>query len=343
MESMPTQPSRDWRENIPAGEPDRLEDLAERLLALQRRRAEGGKAGRALHAKSHAGVTAEFTILPDLPQHARVGLFREPATYQAYVRFSNGSGMRQSDGKNDVRGLAIKVLGVQGKKIIPGMEAETTQDFLLIHHLATPFKNAYDFIWFMEVMASHPALLLPLAIGHFGPLGALAFIRKAVRQTSRPFVSYATTAFNSAVPIRFGDYAVRYALEPLQKVGPGEKPPADADGFHRDLRDRLVKGPLAFDFRIQFFVDEKRTPIEDASVVWNESDAPYLTVARLTVPQQDPGSSEGMGLAQEVESLSFDPWHALEEFRPLGNMMRARNPAYRVSTKERKAAAEPGN
>jgi hypothetical protein len=39
--------------------------------------------------------------------------------------------------------------------------------------------------------------------------------------------------------------------------------------------------------------------------------------------------------------MSFDPWHALEAHRPLGAMMRARNHAYRVSTKERQAAAEP--
>ena len=42
-----------------------------------------------------------------------------------------------------------------------------------------------------------------------------------------------------------------------------------------------------------------------------------------------------------MERLSFDPWHAGEDFRPLGNMMRARNVAYRLSTQERGAAAEP--
>jgi hypothetical protein len=46
-------------------------------------------------------------------------------------------------------------------------------------------------------------------------------------------------------------------------------------------------------------------------------------------------------LSDYVETLSFDPWHALVEHRPLGDMMRARNVAYRVSTQARKAAAEP--
>jgi hypothetical protein len=61
----------------------------------------------------------------------------------------------------------------------------------------------------------------------------------------------------------------------------------------------------------------------------------------LTLPQQDLDSPRGRKLAEFVEKLSFDPWHALVAHRPLGNMMRARNYAYRESTQERAAAGEP--
>ena len=107
------------------------------------------------------------------------------------------------------------------------------------------------------------------------------------------------------------------------------------------MADRLRVGPVTYDFQVQFFVDETRTPIEDGAVEWKESDAPFVTIARLTLPVQDPTSERGRKLAETIEGLSFDPWHALEELRPLGNLMRARNPAYRVSTGERKAAREP--
>jgi hypothetical protein len=60
-----------------------------------------------------------------------------------------------------------------------------------------------------------------------------------------------------------------------------------------------------------------------------------------TLPKQDVSSAEGKKLSERIESLSFDPWHALVELRPLGNMMRARNVAYRESTMERQAAPEP--
>ena len=105
-----------------------------------------------------------------------------------------------------------------------------------------------------------------------------------------------------------------------------------------ELAQRLRKAPVEYDFQVQFFESEESTPIEDASVDWN---APWLTIARLTLPVQDVSSERGRRVAELVEKLSFDPWHALVELRPLGNMMRARNPAYRLSTQERKAAPEP--
>ena len=65
--------------------------------------------------------------------------------------------------------------------------------------------------------------------------------------------------------------------------------------------------------------------------------APPVTVARLTIPQQQPAAA----LKERIEGLSFDPWHALVEHKPLGDMMRARNVTYRTSTEQRKAAPEP--
>src|SRR5258708_1635702 len=82
-----------------------------------------------------------------------------PATYGAYVRYSNGSGARQADTKGDVRGIAIKVVGVPGKKIIPGLEDAQTQDFLLIRTPATPFRNADEFIAVVTAAGQSQVLL----------------------------------------------------------------------------------------------------------------------------------------------------------------------------------------
>lgn len=334
-------PATDWKEIIPEGEPARLERHAENLLQLQRRRAGGHKALRGLHAKGNAGLEAELTVLSDLPEPLRVGLFAAPATYRSYVRFSNGSGLIQHDKTGDIRGVALKVVGIEGKKIIPGMEDAKTQDFLLIRSPSTPFRNADEFVGFV-LAAESRALLLPRAVKLFGFGNTLRLLRRLTQGLGAPTMSLATTRYYSALPIRYGVFAAKYALRPhgAATAASGAKK-ASANHLGEELAATLREGPVTYDFQVQLYTDEARTPIEDASVEWKEEDAPFVTVARLTLLEQDVSSARGRRLTELTEGFSFDPWHALTELRPLGNMMRARNSAYRLSTKERGAAAEP--
>jgi hypothetical protein len=335
-------PSTEWKEIIPAGEDAKYERYAAELRALQRQKArKAGRTSRALHAKGNCGVEAELTVLPDLPEHARAGLFASPATYRAYVRYSNGSGSRQSDAKGDVRGIAVKVVGVEGRKIIPGMETEKTQDLLLIRTPAIPFRDADEFVAVVTAAQQSPLLLLPRVVGRLGFGRAFELLPKLSAGLRAPLGSLATTPYFSAAPIRCGAYAIHYALAPHVQPEESALERSSPDSLHEGLAGRLRAGPVVYDMRIQFFVDERKTPIEDASVEWREEDAPFLTVARLTLPQQDIDAARGLKVAHFVEGLSFDPWHALEEHRPLGNIMRARNHAYRASTKERGAEREP--
>ena len=333
-------PATDWKEVIAPGEHELFERLGHKIVELQRSSAKGRASRRGLHNKANVGVAGEFTVLPDLPEHARVGLFAKPGTHRAYVRFSNGANAHQSDTKGDVRGIAVKVLGVEGKKIIPGMESAQTQDFLAIRNPSTPFSSPEEFIHVASA-ASNPLVgfpALPFKIG----LGRVLTIAKAMGAgLSMPMVSVATATYFSALPIQYGKYAVKYRLKPHTAADPSARPGSGKNYLAEELAPRLKAGTVSWDFQIQFFVDEKRTPIEDATVEWLESDAPFHTVGRLTLSQQDCTSERGRKLADYLETLSFDPWHALTEFRPLGAMMRARNNAYRLSTQERKAAPEP--
>jgi hypothetical protein len=285
-------------------------------------------------------VLGTFEVLGDMPEHARQGLFASPATYPAYVRFSNGAGTKRSDTKGDVRGVAVKVVGVPGKKVIPGMEDKATQDFLLIRTPAIPFRDAHEFVAVVTA-AANPALLLPRVIARLGFGRAFELLPKLSKGLGIPMPSLATGRWFSAAPIRFGAHAVHCALDPQRGGDDGAPDATSPDYLHADLAARLSQRALSWDFRVQFYVDETRTPIEDASVEWKESDAPFVTVARLTLPQQDLASPRGRKIASFIETLSFDPWHAKVEHRPLGGIMRARNHAYRLSTEERRAAAEP--
>jgi hypothetical protein len=42
---------------------------------------------------------------------------------------------------------------------------------------------------------------------------------------------------------------------------------------------------------------------------------------------------------KEAEDMSFDPWHALAEHRPLGGINRARRAVYAASLKLRRSSA----
>jgi hypothetical protein len=331
-------PRTDWREHVTAGE-----DALWERLAVELRDARGqarGATDRALHTKCSAGLRAEFTVLPDLPEPARVGIFARPATYRAYARISNGAARRQPDGKPDVRGFAFKVLGVPGQKLLPGLETATTQDFVMIRDAVAPFRGPEEFVW-VACAAQRPLTFVPRAVVHLGPLRTYRLLSALRSGLSVPYPSAAVSTFHSALAIRFGDYAVRYSLAAEDQSTPPPAPDAGPDLVHDDLRARLARGPIHYQFRVQFHVGEDATPIENTAVEWKAQDSPFVPVARLTLPAQDLAGDAGQALAAYVDGLSFDPWHAPVEFRPLGAMMRARRAAYRVSSMARGARPEP--
>jgi hypothetical protein len=313
----------DWKETIPPGEAEDFERFAKILADLQKAR--GGKM-RALHAKQHAGLRAELEVLADLPEHLRVGPFEESKKYDAYVRFSNGSGAKAGDDKPDVRAVAMKILGVPGKKLIPGMEDETTQDFLLINTPALAFRSVDEFVHFAQ--ASTSQALLPFRLFAKMGFGMFGFLKRLLA-SAKKIDSLATEKYFTVAPIRFGAHAARLSLAPKQ---------TDAGRNGATLRDdllaRIKKAPVEWELRAQLFVKDDVTPIEDTSREWPEDVTAPIPLARLVVRDQEP-------VDELVESLSFDPWHAVLELRPLGAAMRARSPAYRESQKTRGAAKEP--
>src|SRR5215831_11022699 len=92
------------------------------------------KAHRDAHPKAHGCVKAEFTVEDDLPLDLQHGVFVPGAKYPALIRFSSADPHPNRDDRcPDVRGMAIKLLGVEGPKLLADEVAERTQDFLLIN------------------------------------------------------------------------------------------------------------------------------------------------------------------------------------------------------------------
>ncbi len=324
-------PSTHWAENVAPDEAQRHQDFAEQISAMQNKLNAKYGPGRAFHRQQIAGLTGELTATATEPE-LRQGLFALDGPHTALIRLSHGAIAPHADAVPDIQGFAISVRGIDG----PGALAATTdrQDFLLINMPAFGFPTSVEFADIVAASAGGQTGLAKHLIASKGPIGGTAELARLTAHVSRPFLGFATTTFHIGAPIAFGPYAAKVRLVP---VAAGRNLRGLLD-HRRDIGDRLRSGPLQFDLEVQFFVNDTDTPLEDMRDPWPQQISPYHAVARLTIEQQDIDSAPGQDLAEQVEHDRFDPWNALADHRPLGEIMRARKAAYYPSVVNRGAA-----
>lgn len=325
-------PSTQWQEIVPADEAQRFARYGKQFAALQARKSKKYGTGRALHRKQLTAAKGTLEVLAALPEFARHGLFAKPGTFEVWVRLSNGGMDPAPDRTPDIRGFALRVLGVKGDSAL-GNGPAVSQDFALINQEVFGFPNSAEFVDFVVAASRGTGSLVKHLFKRYGLLGGPARLFKLVATVGKPFGGFATEMHYSAAPIACGPYAVRVRLVPAASNGPAS-PDAKLD-WGADFSAKLREKNLQWDLQLQPYVDAQRTPIEDASVNWP---SPYTTVARLTLPRQDSASEEGQALAEQVEAAVFDPWQALAAHRPLGDVQRARKGVYFESQKGRGAA-----
>ena len=137
---------------------------------------------------------------------------------------------------------------------------------------------------------------------------------------ARPFTGFATSDFHSCAPVAWGPYAAHVHVSP---IGASRNLLAVRD-WGADVRSRLQRGPLRWHVEAQFYTDPEATPIEDGRRPWGSAKE---TVAVL--------EADALADPDAVEADHFDPWAALVEHRPLGEIMRARKAAYFPSVQNR--------
>jgi catalase len=309
-------------ERAAAGEEGVIKELVALQVAIMKRT---GPTKRGQHPKHHGCVEAGFAVRDDIPEEYRLGLFSEPRSYKAKVRFSNGAS--SDDSVPDVHGMAVKVLGVEGPRALEGAGREE-QDFVLMDSevfFAPDAKTVLGLMKARVASAARPAVLEEFNTSNPRTAALLAASRKTI--PSPLVVSYWST-----VPFKLGDRAVKYAVMPADGDVPGDVKPVGADYLRRAMVERLAEGrePVTFDLCVIPQTDPVRMPVEDSTVRW-ESDP--IPVARITVGPQSFDSPERM---KECEEMVFDPWHALDEHRPLGGLNRARKAVYPASVEVRR-------
>lgn len=261
-----------------------------------------------------ACVQAEFTVLEEIAPELRVGLFSEPRTYSAWIRFGNAES--KSDREKDVRGMAIKVTGVQKQNLTAGV---TAQDFVLSSRPVMVAGTAHGFLDLLQALEAGGLRLLSYALSH-----PRALRNGLVARSNHS--CHLDIPYWSATPYLFGQgRAVKYKVRPCSEIT-SALPRRLSDGYlHEAMRVHLTKADACFDFMVQFRTDPRTMPIEDASVEWSERTSAFRTVARVRIPKQDIADPAHARLCEESR---FDPWHSLPEHRPLGDMNRARREIY---------------
>lgn len=281
---------------------------------------------RDAHPKTHGLVRAKLIVEPDLPQEFRQGIFAEEKEYDAVVRFSSAVQQVAPDMFQQPHGMAIKVFGVDGPKLLEGHEDATTQDFVMINHP----------VFFMAKL--QPYLDLFKAQGNPDQMEAFAknnpdVVEIVSHMIAEEFHNPLAVQYWSQTPYKFGDHVSKYTLSP-QSGAENTRPKAMLPEYLRTtMVETIGKGEVRFEFLVQLQKDVTGQPLEDPTVEWKEADTQPIRVATLVIPQQDISSDKNLEVA---ENLSFTVWHAIEAHRPLGAMNRARHEIYKAGAKLRR-------
>jgi hypothetical protein len=284
------------------------------------------------HPKSHGCVRAEFVVGPDVPRDLRHGIFAQPRTYPAWIRFSSSSSQPRPDPKRDAHGMAIKVMGVEGEKILPFERDETTQDFIVANSRVFFCRHASDYVELASRMFEGRFMRF-----FFGADPRKWRVREFVNMmvaTQKKVSNPLQIRYWSQTPFALGPHAVKYSAKPHGRGTDTEPVSARSNYLEEAMARQLASGEASFDLMVQLQTGPREMPVEDPTIRWKERASPFRKVATIRIPAQDFTTKARKDFA---EGLSFTPWHSLPDHRPLGGINRVRRAVYDTISKLRHA------
>jgi hypothetical protein len=306
------------------GEEEFVQSIITDMTAYMNDHYRPGGYERGGNTKTHGVVRAEFIVRGDLPANFRKGIFAEPRSYPAWVRFGGPGPALPPDIEDvGVLSIGIKLMGVAGPKLLE--DEKSTQDFTGI---TTPIFTTPDVRENVKVQAlSRKGLPIFYFINPFDShLLDGAFQALWARTQTSPL----ETQYWSCVPYLLGaGQAMQYTVRPKssRRSRVARLPLRPSDNYLREnMAATLSREDVEMDFLIQLQTDAHRMPVENASVRWPEKLSPHVPAALLRIPKQKFDAPAQLAFAH---NLSYNPWHAVAEHRPLGNQNRARYRIYR--------------
>ncbi len=341
-------PYADSVEAIQPGEEQTFDEIAATMRDIAHKIGDRQRhTTRAVHAKSHALLKAAVVVKDGLPEPLRQGFCARAGTYGAVLRFSTNPGDVLSDHISTPRGLAMKIVGVEGE-MVPNHAGAVTQDFVMVNGKVFETRDAAGFLKNLQTLDKHAndSQALKQVVSTTARLAENVLETVGLESaTLKDFGHVATNplgeTYATQVALRWGGYFGKVALVPvsenLVQLYKKHLPHASEWNALRDEFSRFFKeeNEAVWELRVQLCTDPEKMPVEDATVEWDEDESPYLAVATVTAQAQEVYSDARRVWVDEL--LSFNPWHALAAHRPLGNIMRARFKAYAMSSQFRAA------
>lgn len=280
---------------------------------------------RESHGKAQGCLRARF----DVSTARAAGVFKDGATYPAWIRLSNGGAYQKDDKSQHIsRGMAIKLLGVQ--------ETEThTHDFLMI---TSPR-------FFIRDITHYPGFLKGTGNGRLGFLSNLLFNlsweekQVVVHRLSLKVSNLLESPEYSAVPYAYGNETVKFAVAPCGAPPPStptsHPPPSNAsenyleEAMNRTLQSSDPSTGVCYGFFIQRPRNASSDPIENPTRPWEGG---FDQVATITIPygQHKGGPSDYTKNEVECERMAFDPWNSAIENQPRGKTNWTRKFVYKA-------------
>jgi len=280
----------------------------------------GSQQERAVFLKTQGCAKALFTV-PAVPKAYRAGIFAVPMAKQAWVRISSDTIPRTPDHGKSTIGLAVKVLGIEGEKVLPGEMDQNTQDFLVQNHDVFFVDTAKDFFEFNEAVFA----------GKFNDyVAAHPDTKRILDAMDKVVENVLSIDYWSTVPSHFGSTHAKYKVSPCQRLTTEPVPPPSEANYLQPRLERQLKEQGAC-FKLQVQLRQDGMPLDKATEPWLEGVSVPQTVATILIYPQDIKLN-----AQACERMSFNPWHSLKEHKPAGSIQEARGIVYKHMADKRR-------
>lgn len=278
---------------------------------------------RAVFRKAHGVVKGTLELTTERPDWTRRGVFAQDRAFSCWMRFSSDIRPSEADATNGTLGLGIKCFGAEGPTLADVDPNAPSFDLVLQNHDVFFVDTGMDMCVFTDLslagreeewFARHPET------------------KSILDEMAKREESVLTATFWSTLPYRCGpEVAVKYRLRP-NSTGASRAPDTDANRLRTDLRERLKAGPASFVLELQAPLAGRSPPVDQATMRWEEADAPFTPIGTLELLGQD---IDQEGQETYGDNLTFSPWRVPEDNAPLGSIAQSRRRTYPASAAAR--------